>query len=169
MKFAVFALVSNISAINIRGDGSPDVYGANGLNYSNISADYDTSQIGIDITKAGNGNNCREGDWTTVHWVGTLKDGREVTNSRAEPGGLPKTFALGVAEVFKCWDKAVPQLKKGSVATLHCPAYQVWGGAKVSAPLGGEPIPRNSDVDFTIEVLECNRTPNHNTLAETQP
>ena len=52
---------------------------------------------------------------------------------------------------------------------MHCPAYQVWGSAKLSAPLGGEPIPRNSDVDFTIEVLECNRTPNHNTVAEVQP
>ena len=34
-----------------------------------------------------------------------------------------------------------------------------WGGAYTQAPLGGEPIPLNSDIDFELEVMECNRVP----------
>jgi hypothetical protein len=154
---AVAALVSGSQAIKHR--AGPDVYGPNGGNYSNTSADYDLSRIGINITAPGKGDQCRVGDWTTIHWVGSLPDGRIVTDSRAEPGGLPKTFALGAHEVFKCWDLAIPQLKQGAKATLTCPGYYAYGGARTWAPVGGEPIPLWSDVQFEIEVEECNRTP----------
>lgn len=99
------------------------------------------------------------GDWTTVHWVGSLTDGRMITSSRDEEGGLPRTFALGAAEAFKCWDVAIPQLKQGDKAKVSCPADYVYGSAFTPAPLGGEPVPLNSDVNFELEVVECNRTP----------
>jgi len=73
-------------------------------------------------------------------------DGRVVTDSRAEPGGLPKTFALGAHEVFSCWDLAIPKLKQGAKARLTCPSYYAWGTAYTWAPIGGEPIPLGSDV-----------------------
>jgi FK506-binding protein 1 len=117
------------------------------------------SRIGIDIKRNGSGPTCKEGDWTTVHWVGTLNDGRVVTDSRAEPGGLPKIFTLGVSDVFKCWDLAITQLHQGDKATLHCPSFYAWGSSPNAAPLGGEPIPAGSDVTFEIEILECNRQP----------
>ena len=68
------------------------------------------SRIGIDITSHGSGPLCTLGDWATVHWVGSLMDGRVVTDSRAEPTGLPKTFTVGDHQVLKCWDLAMPQL-----------------------------------------------------------
>lgn len=138
---------------------APDVYGSNGSGYSNTDASYDVSRIGINVTSAGKGATCRPGDWTTIHWVGTLRDGRVITDSRAEPGGLPKTFALGAHEVFKCWDLAIPKLQQGTKARLSCPSYFAYGNARTWPPVGGEPIPLNSDVDFDIEVVECNRTP----------
>jgi len=159
MKYtlAVAALVSNTQAI--RQKGSPDVYGANGAQYSNTDASYDLSRIGIDIREPGTGANCKVGDWTTVHWTATLMDGRVVSDSRAELGGLPKTFALGAHEVFSCWDLAIPKLKQGAKARLTCPSYYAWGGAYTWAPVGGEPIPLHSDVYFDVDVVECNRTP----------
>jgi len=108
---AVAALVSNTSAITQKSVGAPDVYGPNGGNYANTDASYDLSRIGIDIREPGKGKDCKVGDWTTVHWTATLKDGRVVSDSRAELGGLPKTFALGAHEVFSCWDLAIPKLK----------------------------------------------------------
>lgn len=108
------------------------------------------------------------GDWASVHWVATLPDGRVVSDSRSEPGGLPKVFALGAHEVFSCWDFAVTQLKKGSKATVSCPSRYAWGGAYTQAPLGGEPIPLNSDVIFDLEVVDCNRVPDF-TDQTTQP
>jgi len=50
-------------------------------------------------------------------------------------------------------------MKSGEKAVLHCPSYLSWGGAYTQAPLGGEPIPLNSDIDFEVEVIECNRVP----------
>jgi hypothetical protein len=161
---AVAALVSSSSAIKQK--ASPDVYGPNGTDYSNTDGAYDLSRIGIDMHTHGTGASCKPGMWTTVHWVGTLPDGRVVTDSRAEPGGLPKTFALGASEVFRCWDLAIPKLVQGDKATLHCPSYYSWGGAYTQAPLGGEPIPLNTDVNFDIEVVECNHTPTFTTYNE---
>jgi hypothetical protein len=34
-------------------------------------------------------------------------DGRVITDSRSEAGGVPKTFNVGNSEVFKCWDLAI--------------------------------------------------------------
>lgn len=89
--------------------GKPDVFGPNGINYMNDNASIDMSKIGIDILTEGPDQHakCQTGMWTTIHWVGHLLDGRVVTDSRAEPGGIPKTFALGSNEVFKCFDLAV--------------------------------------------------------------
>jgi FKBP-type peptidyl-prolyl cis-trans isomerase len=155
MKYtlAIAALVSSTTAINQKSVASPDSYGQNGAGYANIDASYDLSRIGIDISTEGTGANCKVGDWTTLHWTATLRDGRVVSDSRAEPSGLPKTFALGAHEVFSCWDLAVPKLKQGAKARLHCPSYYAWGGAYTWAPVGGEPIPLHSDVDFDVEVV----------------
>jgi len=154
---AVAALISNVSAISIR--GAPDVYGPNGQNYENVSADYEMSRIGIDIQKFGGTKHCNAGDWTTVHYQAYLKDGRLVADTRAQPGGLPEVFALGAHETFKCFDNALTQLHQGDHAALSCPSFQVWGDAYTNSPLGGEPIPLGSDVDFIVDVVECNRTP----------
>lgn len=155
---AIAALINSASAIKTK--AGPDVYGPNGDGYENTSAGYDLSRIGIDITeRSTETKKCAPGDWTTVHWAGYLRDGREITNSRGEPGGLPKTFSLGAREVFHCWDLAITQLHKGDKAHLSCPSYYAYGGAFTQAPLGGEPIPLHSDIDFDIEILDCNRVP----------
>lgn len=124
---AVVALINSAAAIKHK--SGPDVYGPNGDGYKNTVADYDTSRIGIDVTSAGSGSKCKPGDWTTVHWAGYLKDGREITNSRAEPGGQPKTFSLGARDVFHCWDLAIAQLHQGDKAHLSCPSYFAYGAA----------------------------------------
>jgi len=105
ISVAVAALIGSTSAIKQM--GAPDVYGPNGTGYRSVNANYDNSLIGIDVVKAGTGPNCKAGDWATVHWTASLKDGRIVSDSRAEPGGRPKTFAVGASEVFKCWDLGI--------------------------------------------------------------
>jgi len=164
---AILAFISSSQSITLRRDA--DVYGPNGDGYENDSATYDLSRIGVDITKKGKGKKCTEGDWTTVSWKGYLKDGRLVTDSTQEADGRSKTFALGNSDVFKCWELALPSLRKGAKARLSCPADLTWGGAYTQSPMGGEPIPEHSDIDFDIVVEDCNRTPDHNTKAEVQP
>jgi len=117
------------------------------------------SRIGINISKAGSGEKCKLNDWAIVSYKGYLKDGRLVTDSSSEQDGRPKTFTVGQSEVWKCFDLAITQLKKGDVAKLSCPSYYAWGGAFTWPPVGGEPIPLNSDIDFELTVEDCNRTP----------
>lgn len=157
-----------VSGSKVQQMDGPDVYGPNGKDYRNTDASVDLANIGIDIHEHGKGPRCKAGDWTTVHWVATLKDGRVVSDSRAEPGGLPKTFALGAHEVFSCWDLAITKLNEGDRVTLHCPSHYAWGTAFVNAPLGGERIPTGSDVDFDLQIVECSKTPEFSTY-EAQP
>lgn len=154
---AALLLASSVSAIKIQ--GGPDVYGPNGANYLNENPNFDLSLIGISRTTQGKGPQCTVGDWAIVQWKGYLGDGRLVTDSRAEGMGFGKTFSVGKSEVFKCWDLALPQLKKGDVATISCPSQFVWGGAYTISPLGGEPVPLWSDVTFDLEVQDCARNP----------
>jgi len=157
----IAALINSAVAVQHqhRATEGPDVYGPNGDNYKNTAPDYDLSRIGIDITTKGSGPKCKPGDWTTVKWDGYLKDGRHITSSASEHGGEPKTFSLGASEVFKCWDLAITQLHQGDKAHLDCPSHYAYGTAFTWAPVGGEPVPLGSDMDFEIEVVECNRVP----------
>jgi len=82
-----------------------------------------------------------------------------VTDSRAEPGGLAKTFNVGADQVFKCWDLAIQVLNKGAKATVQCPSNLAYGTAWTVSPLGGEPIPKGSDIEFYLEVEDCNISP----------
>jgi len=104
---AVAALVAPSEAIKVKTNSGPDVYGNNGIDYTNNSADYDMSRIGIDFLEHGKGPACTLGDWTTVHWRGSLMDGRVFTDSHDEPDGRPKIFTLGDHQVLKCWDLAL--------------------------------------------------------------
>jgi len=51
------------------------------------------------------------------------------------------------------------QLHQGDKAHLDCPSYYAYGGAFTWAPIGGEMVPLNSDVEFDVEVVECHRVP----------
>ena len=151
--------MASSQAVQIKSSAAPDVYGPNGQNYYSIDAAKDMSNIGIDITTKGTGPVCAPGFWSTVHWVGTLTDGRVVTNSREEHWGYPKQFTIGEHQVFKCWELAIVKLKEGDKAKISCPAHYVWGGAHITSPFSGEPIPLNSDVTFDLEVLKCGEKP----------
>lgn len=154
---AVLLASSDVDAIRI--GAAPDVFGPNGDGYQNSLPNYDLANIGIDILKKGNGPKCTKRDWAKAHWVGTLADGRVVTDSVQEGLGYPKVWSVGSHEVFSCWDIAITQLHEGDKVKLSCPAFYVWGSAAMISPLGGTPIPRNSDVDFELDIIECAKIP----------
>ena len=61
--------------------------------------------------------------------------------------------------MFRCFDIAFPELHEGDKATLHCPAYYAYGGARTVSPIDDFEIPLWSDVKFDVEMLKCDESP----------
>ena len=147
--------------MQIAAQAPPDVYGHNGDNYINNNPQYDFSRIKIDIHEPGSGPKCQIGNWITTHWVGSLMhDGRVYTDTRQEGRGDPTIFNLGGHHVIKCLDIALSQLKAGAKAHIECPSFYAYGGAFTQSFLkGGLPLPLHADVEYEIEILNCNENP----------
>ena len=151
--------ISCASAIKI----APDVFGPNGENYKNMSADQDMAKIKIDILTEGSGEKCIDGQWAKIAYQGYLTNGIQIMDSDSV-NGSDLIFSVGTDQTFKCLDMAITQLKAGSKAHIECPTNLVYGGASVQAPLGGAWIPKYSDMDFDVEVKFCNHAPNTNNI-----
>ena len=123
-----------------------------------MSPTVDMSKVEINISEQGSGDQCTDGKWASISYKGFLTNGNQVMGSE-EVDGKDLIFSVGAAQTFKCFDLALTQLKPGAKARISCPSELVNGGAKLQAPLGGDWIPANSDMDFDVEVKFCNHTP----------
>ena len=105
------------------------------------------SGLVVDTLKEGAGKEAKAGANVTVHYVGTLTNGKKFDSSRDRGEGL--TFALGAGEVIRGWDEGVAGMKVGGVRKLTIPPELAYGA-------GGFPpvIPPNSTLLFEVELLE---------------
>ncbi|MBT8446902.1 MAG: FKBP-type peptidyl-prolyl cis-trans isomerase [Gammaproteobacteria bacterium] len=97
-----------------------------------------------EVLRTGAGDHPSASDVVTVHYTGTLIDGREFDSSRRR--GEPATFPLG--NVIKGWQEAVPLMRVGDRWKIYVPpelAYGVKGAGAVIGP--------NSTLIFEIELL----------------
>ena len=78
-----------------------------------------------EMLKAGNGTEAKAGDRVTVHYVGTLTDGKKFDSSRDRGQGF--RFTLGKGEVIKGWDEGVAGMKMGEVRKLTIPPDMGYG------------------------------------------
>lgn len=89
------------------------------------------------------------GDLVTIHYVGTLENGKKFDSSRDR--GKPFQTYIGVGQVIKGWDEAIPQLSVGETARLTIPGPLAYGNR-------GFPglIPPNATLIFEVQLLGVN-------------
>ena len=94
----------------------------------------------------GTGPSPQKGQQVTVHYVGTLEDGKKFDSSRDRD--QPFTFTIGVGQVSKGWDEGVMSMKVGGKRKLIIPPDLGYGSR------GAPPaIPPNATLIFEVELL----------------
>lgn len=106
-------------------------------------------EVQITDMKPGQGTVAVEaGDIVTVHYKGTLADGKVFDESK---GKAPFAFKIGVKDVIDGWDKGVLGMKVGGVRRLVIPPSLAYGDKDLGV------IPPNSTLTFEIELLRVDK------------
>ncbi len=105
------------------------------------------SGLYILVEKEGTGAQAVNGKTVSVHYTGTLADGKKFDSSYDR--NQPISFVLGQGQVIKGWDEGIATMKVGGKAKLIIPASLGYG----SAGAGGV-IPPNATLIFDTELVE---------------
>ena len=102
----------------------------------------------IEDIRVGTGAQAKAGDNVTVHYRGTLTNGKQFDASYDR--GQPFQFPLGAGRVIKGWDQGVAGMKEGGKRKLTIPASLGYGAQGIG------PIPPNATLLFEVELLKVN-------------
>ncbi len=107
----------------------------------------DVTKLEITDLVVGTGAVAETGKTVTVHYRGTLTNGKEFDASRRH--GRPFAFPLGAGKVIRGWDEGVKGMKVGGKRKLVIPPNMGYGedGA-------GDDIPPNATLVFEVELLD---------------
>ena len=107
----------------------------------------DTSELKVQDLVIGQGKEIARGALVQVHYEGRLNDGSVFDSSLAK--GRPFQFVFGTGRVIKGWDLGLVGMRVGGKRTLQIPSHLAYGDRRI-----GEKIPPNSDLSFTVDLLE---------------
>jgi FKBP-type peptidyl-prolyl cis-trans isomerase len=104
------------------------------------------TELVIEDIKVGAGAEARAGGNVTVHYVGTLTDGKKFDSSRDRGKGF--SFKLGAGQVIKGWDQGVAGMKVGGLRKLTIPPHLAYGERGFPGA-----IPPSATLIFEVELL----------------
>ncbi|MEX2013704.1 MAG: FKBP-type peptidyl-prolyl cis-trans isomerase [Parcubacteria group bacterium] len=113
--------------------------------------DTQTPQTGfvMEETVVGDGPSALPGDTLTVHYVGTLSDGRVFDSSI--DSNTPFSFTLGTGQVIRGWDEGLSGMRVGGKRLLIIAPDYGYG------ELGVGTIPPDSTLTFEVELLDVKK------------
>ena len=105
------------------------------------------SQLKIEDLVVGTGAEAVSGKEVTVHYTGTLTDGKKFDSSVDQ--GQPFKFTLGAGQVIAGWDQGFAGMKVGGKRKLTIPPELGYGSRGAGAT-----IPPNATLIFEVELLD---------------
>lgn len=145
LAVALAGLVLSLSGCQEGADGAKGTGGKG----SGVQGVAKLEKLNIIDIKEGEGAAIEEGDLALMAYTGRLTDGT-VFDSNDKPDGTPFSFAIGKGAVIKGWDEGIVGMKVGGERTLEVPADKGYGAQEA----GGGKIPANSDLYFTVKLLD---------------
>ncbi len=116
------------------------------LNEKYGSAQQTASGLKYIIEKEGTGATPTSGQMVSVHYTGTLLNGKVFDSSVQR--GQPIEFPIGQGNVIKGWDEGIMMLKVGTKAKLIIPPGLAYGAREIPGV-----IPANSWLVFDVELM----------------
>lgn len=103
------------------------------------------SKLNFEDIKTGEGKEVTSGDFITIHYLGTLENGKKFDSSYDR--GEPFKTRIGVGEVIEGWDMGVVGMKVGGKRKLTIPPQLAYGDREIGD------IPANSTLIFEVELI----------------